>query len=95
MSCVRCRLYGSTLVRGAPLTDTFTLRHPFIPFEYDKMVMEADSVFLLKVRQGGTCVVSLHGSGEAQPPLLRVAVHNTPMVTTVGAASTPAPRLLG
>lgn len=37
-----------SLVAGSHISDTFKLRHPYIDFDFDKMVMEADSVFLLK-----------------------------------------------
>ncbi len=94
----RRRLYGSTLVPGSPVTDTFTLRHPFIPFEYDKMVMEADSVFLLKVWHDTCLFCMLQGWGEPRTQVLCLAVHDIPvvpvvdgipMVAVAGAASTP------
>ncbi|GFR46278.1 hypothetical protein Agub_g7832 [Astrephomene gubernaculifera] len=50
---VMTRLFGSTLTHGSAITDTFTLRHPHIPFEYDRMLLESDSLFLLKAFQTG------------------------------------------
>lgn len=47
---VMARLFGKTLTPGSLMTDSFKLRHPYIPFEYDKMVLERDSLYLLKVR---------------------------------------------
>ncbi|KXZ51386.1 hypothetical protein GPECTOR_12g348 [Gonium pectorale] len=45
---VMSRLFGETLTRGSPVGDTFKLRHPYIPLEYERMVVESDSLFLLK-----------------------------------------------
>ncbi|EFJ46683.1 guanylyl and adenylyl cyclase family member [Volvox carteri f. nagariensis] len=50
---VMARLFGKTLTRGSPVSDTFKLRHPYIPFEYDKMVLESSSLYLLKSLETG------------------------------------------
>ncbi|KAG2499523.1 hypothetical protein HYH03_002469 [Edaphochlamys debaryana] len=47
------RLLGSTLLPGSPLSATFKLRHPYIPLEHGRMVLEADSLFLLKALSSG------------------------------------------
>ncbi|GLC52309.1 hypothetical protein PLESTB_000607500 [Pleodorina starrii] len=48
------RLFGdTTLTRGSLVSDTFKLRHPYIPFEYERMVLESDSLFLLKSLEKG------------------------------------------
>ncbi|GLI69453.1 hypothetical protein VaNZ11_014066 [Volvox africanus] len=50
---VMARLFNKSLTLGSLVTDTFKLRHPYIPFEYDKMVLECDSLYLLKALQTG------------------------------------------
>lgn len=45
------RLFSS-LTPGSAVSDTFKLRHPFIPFEWDRILLEADTLFLLKVCGG-------------------------------------------
>ncbi|GIL96581.1 hypothetical protein Vretimale_2365 [Volvox reticuliferus] len=50
---VMARLFNKSLIPGSLVTDTLKLRHPYIPFEYDKMVLESDSLYLLKALQTG------------------------------------------
>ncbi|PNW71315.1 hypothetical protein CHLRE_16g649050v5 [Chlamydomonas reinhardtii] len=46
------RLFSS-LTPGSAVSDTFKLRHPFIPFEWDRILLEADTLFLLKALESG------------------------------------------